>query len=550
MLGRVPEALLVVSVVALLPGLALLGVETAAQAARFLAGPAAYWRGIVRDPWPAASVALCLVGTALLVRLLWANWQFVWATGRKLIVEALHRKVVLVLLLFFVVMMLLLPFVLKTEGSQKSQVQLVLLYSLVLAMVLLSFVAILLSAASICSEVEGKQVQVTDTKPMRRWQFLLGKWFGTVVLCTAVLFLMTGAVFVLTAYLAQPPVTDHLQEREAQKAQKDYMELVEEVLVGRRAYEPDLPPDLDEHVARAIEERKEAGEWPDTRLRRRRARRDLRKSLLAERWTVTPGTVRSWTFQGLDPEAGGMLQVRFKAFSSLPRDTLMGRWVIFEKRQVEDEDGKLVTRAVPARAIMPPEMGWFAGARPKIEVPADHVNPDGTLLLAYENRSPRSMAVFDPDMMVTVLQRAGPFLPNYYRAVLVLLLHVVLLAALGLMAGSLFSFPVASLTVAFFVVVGLVGPWFVTFLEPNYMRPQPYWEDVLQSAWQTFARTLITILPHFGEFSPLKDLTDGMTVTWRMIFSAGAVMVYVKGGLALLIGMYFYGRRELARVIV
>ena len=64
-------------------------------------------------------------------------------------------------------LMLSLPFILKTEGSLKSQTQLTLFYALVLGLTLLSVLAIFVSAASICSEVEQKHIQVTDTKPLK-----------------------------------------------------------------------------------------------------------------------------------------------------------------------------------------------------------------------------------------------------------------------------------------------------------------------------------------------------------------------------------------------
>ena len=547
---RLPEAMLVLLVLALLPGLVLVVLEVRAVAARFISGPSTLWRATVQDPWPAAGFLVCLVGVGLATFLLWRNWPFVWATGRKLIVEALHRKIVLVLLVFFVVMMLLLPFVLKTEGSQMSRVQLVLLYSLVLAMVLLSLVAIFLSAASICSEIESKQVHITDTKPMRRWQFLLGKWFGTVVLCSSVMFVMTAAVGGVVLYLARPPKVAHLQPREAAAILDNHRRLWEQVLVARREFLPVLPPDLDAKVAREIEEQQETGTWPKEPMMRRRRTRDLRKALIAERWTVPLGRARGWEFRGLRPDQEGNLQVRFKAFSTRPNAALRGRWLVLQRKQVKDEDGKMVSRPVVVHAVLAPPEGWFSQVRRSIDVPGQFVGDDGTLLLSYENLSVIGDAVFDPDNLVEVLQSQGPFLPNYYRALLVLFCYVGLLSALGLMAGSLFSFPVASLTVVFIVIVGLVGPWFVSFLSPNYEVPLPLWRDMLKSAWRAFCHAVLTVMPHFGKYNPLGQLSDGMMVTWRLVLKSGAVMLFVKGGLALLVGAYFYSRRELARVIV
>jgi hypothetical protein len=152
--------------------------------------------------------------------------------------------------------------------------------------------------------------------------------------------------------------------------------------------------------------------------------------------------------------------------------------------------------------------------------------------------------------MVEVLQKEGEFLPNYYRAITIMMFHVALLAALGLMAGSLFSFPVASLVVVSLFIGGLIGPWFSQYIRPNIYARLNARTEVLDSLWRGFGRVIISLMPNFGSFSPLGDLVNGKTVTMGNLAMAGAVLLFIKGGGALLIGMYFYSRRELARVIV
>ncbi|NIM70070.1 MAG: ABC transporter permease subunit, partial [Xanthomonadales bacterium] len=122
-----------------------------------------------------------------------------------------------------------LPFLLQTEGSLVSQVQLVLLYSLCLALVLLSLVAVFLTTASICGEVERKEVHITDTKPMRRWQFLMGKWLGVIVLCTAALSVMAASALGLVMYLTRPPDYSRMTAEQIARSEKERAELAEKV---------------------------------------------------------------------------------------------------------------------------------------------------------------------------------------------------------------------------------------------------------------------------------------------------------------------------------
>jgi hypothetical protein len=423
------------------------------------------------------------------------------------------------------------------------------MYSLVLAMVLLSLLAIFLSVASVCSEIEHKQVHITDTKPLRRWEFLLGKWFGVVVLCTAALFAMSAVVCGFVLYLARPPDLSHMDQREAARAQKDYGDLMDEVLVERKSVQPLPPPGIAEAVEKEIAEQQASGKLSrnphmvnEIRTRRTRELRDQAASVPAGSYSV-------WCFEGLAPGRPGNIYMRFNGWVASSKRIVDGQWVALRRQLVKGEDGKTQTQLAMLGTVSPPPYGWPSGAVNQFTIPASVVPPDGTLFLAFENTHTGAAVTFEA-ASIEIMQQQGGFLPNYYRTVLVLATHIALLAALGLMAGSVFSFPVASLTVAFFFIIGLVGPWFASFLEPDPFAQYTGLQGAVRIAWSSFIGGVLTVLPHFGNYSPLGALTDGKAVTWAFLAASGAVMVFLKGGVALLLGMYFYTRRELARVIV
>jgi len=549
---RRPEILLGLFLLGLVPLAAFLVQEGLALVRGVWNHPKSFLMVIRHDPWPALAVLTCAVGTVALLFVLWRNWGFIWAVARKMIVEALHRRVVLILLVFFGVLTLSLPFLLKTEGSLKSQVQITLLYSLALALLLLSLVAIFVSAASICSEVERKQVQITDTKPLRRWQFLVGKWLGAVIMCAAVLFVMAGAAYALAHHTVRPPDFARMTPRERQKAEQDYAAVFTEVLTARRSVRAIEPPGIDEETEEAVAQLKAEGDWPDKPTRSIWATKQVRRQVLARRLNVEPGGSLRWFVPGLKPGREGELQVRFRGYASGLERRLLGRWVIYQQKPADPEvgQGEDQHRWVPVGVVLPPAGGWSSDLKQQFSIPANYVSDDGALYLMYENRSPRASVVFDGELMLEVLQQEKTFFPNYYRTLVVIFCHVALLAALGLMAGSVFSFPVASLTVMFFFFVGLIGPWLVQFTEPSKFGDLPLMADIVHTIVRNLMRVFLAVMPHFGAFNPLSDLTDGKLVPWRTVFGAGAIMFYVKGGFALLIGMYFYSRRELARVIV
>lgn len=544
---QLPEVLLCFFLASLLPLVFLVLREVVRQTQKFLGGPGQYGGWLWDNIWQTLGVLVCLLGVAGLVFLLASNRTIVWAVARKLILEALHRKVVLVLLVFFIVLMPVLPFVLTTEGSQKSQVQLVLLYSLVLGLVLLSLLAIFMTTASVCSEVERKQVHITDTKPMRRWQYLLGKWFGAVVLCAAVLGIMTAGTYLLVAYVARPPDLRKLPPDEAMKAKADQEKLADEVFVSRKSSVARLP-DVD----------KEAREMALKDLATKTygwafnsAVTDNARQLLFRSQTVRGGSVRLWGFGGMQPNQNGKLSVRFKPYL-MGALQVYGQWQAYNRKEEPAEGGQvkysLVPVGVPYNA---PPTGWEPNAFYEVPMAASNIAPDGTIWMAFANTSPGTTVIFDIDHPVEVMQREEGFTPNYYRSMVIIMIHVSLLAALGVMAGALFSFPVASLLAVCMFIGGMIAPWFTEqFVKPDIYAKLTSVTVYVDWAWRTFAAAVIAPMPNFGSYSPLTDLVNGRAVSLGHVAVAGAVLLCLKGGLALLVGMYFYSRRELAQTIV
>ncbi|MFW6188945.1 MAG: ABC transporter permease [Planctomycetota bacterium] len=540
---RAPEACLTAFALAVLPLAFLLARGAVGELAKLLSAPVDYLRSRGAAPWTLAGALTCAAGTGVLAYVLWRNWTTVWAVARKMILEALHRRVVLVLLVFFGVLMPILPFVLKAAGSLKSQVQLVLLYSLVLALVLLSLLAIFVTTASVCSEVETKQVHITDTKPMRRWQFLLGKWFGVVVMCAGVLWVMALGTYVLVGYVARPPDYDQMTEQQAAKAMQERRELYEQVFAARTSVVTPLPDFSEEARKQALEAlKKKDMAWAVHSYQQR-----IEKEMLYRSQAVRGGGFIRWKFTGLQPKEDGTLFVRFKPHASSGRQ-VVGRWFVY--RPPSGDGSQESGRAAP-RIVWSQRGTWSENDFHTISLSAKYVEQEGTLRLAFRNVDPERYVIFDVNDPVEVLQGTEGFFFNYYRSLAIIMVHVGLLAALGLMAGSLFSFPVASLLVICFFIGGLIGPWFTQeFVQPDVYARLTSVTVYLDRAWRTFAGAVMAVMPNFGSFSPLGDLVNGRMVPMRQVLGAGAVLLYLKGGAAMLVGMYFYARRELAKTIV
>lgn len=554
--NRLPEALLLLFLTFLLPFLYLAGVAAWEQIQQITSGEKGFVGQIQEDPWTLISIFICLAGTAAVVYLLLRSRDLIWAVARKMIIEALNRKTVLVLIVFFLVLMPSLPFILKTEGSLKSQVQITFMYALTLAEVLLSLVAIFVTTASICREIEEKQVHVTDSKPLPRWQFLAGKLLGIVVMCSALLFVMAAGAYGLVAYMSSNPDYSNLSEREIQEKKQERQRLANEVLVSRTSVRAPLP-DVEQQVEQELQRLEEEGQLAEMGGRSE-ARNTVRNTLQQRSLAVPPMSRQRWVIRGLTPPEKSphdYVYARFKLMvpGASQGDLVQGRWTGWLEQGQREVNGS----EQPQRVFVPMfrvTQRWKPGSFQELRLPAQLVTSEGTLHLSYMNMERSRTVIFPVEQRVEVLQQVGTFMGNYYRSLVVIMFHIVLLAALGLMAGALFSFPVASLLVVFIFGLGIAGPWFTSLTTTVRLafniEDKPQLTYFLNAILNNILFLVFTVVPHFAKNSPLNDLVSGRLVSWSFVSQVGAMMVFIKGGIATLIGVYFYSKRELARVIV
>ena len=118
-------------------------------------------------------------------------------------------KIALVFLLLIGAVVLGLPFSIKGDSSITGAVQSFMSYAFSATGVLLGFLTIFMSR-SLSDELAGKQIFLTVTKPIPRWQFILGKWLGMVLLTGSFLLCAGVTVYGMVRYIKRthPPLDE------------------------------------------------------------------------------------------------------------------------------------------------------------------------------------------------------------------------------------------------------------------------------------------------------------------------------------------------------
>lgn len=117
--------------------------------------------------------------------------------------EAVRRKVLLIILLIGLLFMIIAPGL----GVLSARSELTVLKSMMLGIIQLTsaVIAIILTVYMIPNEIERRTIYTILSKPVQRWQFLVGKYLGAVLALGLMMALMT-AVLLVVFYIMQKDI--------------------------------------------------------------------------------------------------------------------------------------------------------------------------------------------------------------------------------------------------------------------------------------------------------------------------------------------------------
>jgi ABC-type transport system involved in multi-copper enzyme maturation permease subunit len=480
---------------------------------------------------------------------------------------------------FVVLLIILLPVMgasMTGDGTLKGRLQTFVSYGLSLTSFLLCLLTIIVSTYSLTSDIKHKQIYTVVTKPIRRFQILLGKLFGLILLDVVLLALFSGVIYAITICtpIFGKPIylmlsaggslillfamiyTVGLDMPVSRKAIRLTLLLL--VLVGVvfastytvARYAPSFskmeltqvrnefytaragitPPEIDvtDEVRETYKNLEQADQLPENMsLQQIQARLTTLKKL--EKRAVPPGYVLDWEFDNVRPlDPNGSMFIRFKYDVSVtpPDERVSGIWKVGNTRTVETYGSRDTIRTFH-----------------EIEFPASLVD-NGYLAISFINdpRLNEAVIIFPLEDGMEVLYKADTFTANFARGVLLILLRLVFLACFGTLAASFLSFPVAIL---FCLCI------FLTATVSNFCLDSFYYiGGQLGLVYSYTLRPIVLLLPQFDKFNPANFLVPARLLSWPLLAKAAALIVGIKAFLLLLVALLIFSYREIARVII
>lgn len=510
---------------------------------------------------------------------------------RKTLLEAMRSRVALVIIGLFLIATPVLLFKpgadptietpsarivhIEADGTQTGEVKVLLTYSFAVAAVLLMGLTVYLGCSTLVTEMQRRQIQLLASKPVRPWQILVGKWLGIVVL-NAWLLLIMGALTICYVYFFA---------RLDPARPGGYMAVRKEILTSRRSVKPETPsPErLYSQMKRRLRENGvDVDRRVDRELRYLAEQRVERQSI-----RVPPLGVHVFELEGIPDvrrKGAGAVTIRYKLYAMTEgRRRIRAHWAIGrpdrsfvverttlspagEARefqvppQVVGEDGRMMIQF--RNLAVPPETG--PAVQPGPGVPVSFSGEEGLEVLAP---TPSVLGGFLQSL--TEWERLDnfaatlPFLMNFLRGLLLLLVRLAFLAAAAVAVTTFVNFHVGLLVLLPVLFVGFAHSMLVGEVAdaPKPMRDDEIfvagevtqrvanvaYKRLLEPAVHGVVRGTTAALPDFEQTNPSPDLTVGREIGWIRIGLQALWDLVLRGGGVILIGAVVLRHRELAK---
>ena len=352
-----------------------------------------------------------------------------WLTWKA----ALRFRLFLVIAALLVLAVVGLPMVIKDDGTAQGFTQIILTYTLSSITALLGLSTLWLSCGTLARDVEECQIQVVATKPIARWQIWLGKWLGIISLNAVLLAISGGCVYGLLQWRAGklPPAQQAI--------------LRDQILVARGSARPaSIDAQIESETERILENRLKTA--PVDKVDVAEVRRQIHEGVKADAQVVPPSYVKQWQIDlgfAKNYLKGRPLQLRIKFNASQKNnaDHYLGMWQV----------------GVPQKTLLwqSESMSLPQDTFQEFTIPPDLFDADGVLTVQFVNQNENIALLFPLNDGIEVLYPEGGFALNYARGLAVIFCWMALLSALGLMAASFLSFPVATFFALGLIIVGL-----------------------------------------------------------------------------------------------
>jgi len=454
----------------------------------------------------------------------------IWAIVTNTIKQALRLKVAVVCTILLLILLPTMALSATGDGTLKGRLQTFVSYGLSLTSMLLCLLTIIISVYTVTADIVQRQIYTVVTKPIRRYQLIVGKLLGVVVLSGILLVLFAAGIYGLTFWMVRFSDADAAELAQVHN----------EFLTARKALTP-REIDVSREVNEKFMELSRNGQLEEIfeNMSRDEILRQLANQIKLSKRAAEVGRELVWEFENVrvaDPNESLFIRFKYDVSVTPPDEQVYGLWSVGDYRQIK-------YGRPPETRILHFERKDPIRTFREIEVPAEVIARDGYLAVGFLNAPLNNTTVIFPlEDGLQVLYKADTFTANYARAVLLIFFRLVFLACLGVFAASFLSFPVALLLC---LVV-----FFTASISTFVIESFDYLSQSMTLVYSYSIKWLIRMLPQFDKVNPTSYLVPGHLLSWSALGRVLAVLVLIKAMVLLVFSLIIFKYRELAKVTI
>ena len=382
-----------------------------------------------------------------------------WAIIKITFKNAIRSHIFQLLLFVLALCVVFIPATISGDGTAHGFIQISLKYSMSAVVFVLSLSSIWLACQILSRDVENYELHMVVSKPTSRITIWLAKWTGICIIHLTLLF--TAAAVVYFSVIWQ------YKNRDFNKYEKERID--NEVLVGRRVFMPKLP-DIDAAAKRLLAKRQARAKELGLDFDAKKEFRECKIKVTSSLGELLPGQLRTWQYTNLPVDEKRPLYISYRFYvnkvDSSKQRLAHGMWGYGQPKFIEEksEDGKPTKKKfVGFDLLMDPSRRQFmSGVFNEISLPPGIISPEGEVRINFVNTDLNKAPFFTQTADgPKLLLKVSSFGENYFRAVVVLSLQLIILAGLGCAAAAVLSMPTAVFVVISYLMFGSIATYMV-----------------------------------------------------------------------------------------
>ena len=462
-----------------------------------------------------------------------------WAIIKLTLKSAIRSHIFQLLMFVLALCVIFIPTTISGDGTAHGFIQISLKYSLSAVAFVLSLSSIWLGCQTMSRDIENYELHMVVSKPISRVTIWLSKWVGICIIHLILLFSAAAVVYFSIIW--------QYHRRDFSEIEK--MRIDNEVLVGRRVFMPVLP-DVDK-LARELLKKEQA------RAKELGLDFDPVKAFKACKIKVTAsfaellyGQLHTWQYKNLPVEEKRPLYISYRFYvnkvDSSKQRLSHGLWGYgapkFIEKKSADKNKPAEKEFVGFDLLMEIQTRQFmTGIFNEITLPPGLIAPNGEVRVNFINADIQKSPFFNQQADgPKLLLKVTTFAENYFRAVLVLSLQLMILAGLGCAAAAVLSMPTAVFVVMSYLLFGSVA---------TYMVGTTYFGGAGDYIAYWVGRVILLGVIPMQKFEITSYVANGELIELTLMGKLFLQYFVLRALPLFLLGMWLYKRRELGLVI-